>query len=85
MLMLTNNKEIKLPPSLQAIVDVFNQNPNDYVNTLDFLRAGVLSTADGIAKLKKLGAIIVTEQKSVTDTNGILRRRIAHHKLVGWI
>ncbi|MDG1074054.1 MAG: hypothetical protein P8O76_03720 [Methylophilaceae bacterium] len=84
MLVNINNNEIKLPPSLQAIVEVFNDNPNEYVNTLGFLRAGVLSSAAGLAKLKNLGAIIVTERKSVTDATGTLRKNVAHYKLVGW-
>ena len=80
-----NNNKVKLPTSLAAIVDVFNDNPNDYVNTLDFLKAGVLSPAAGIARLKKLGAIIEVEQRSVTDATGTLRKNVAHYKLVGWI
>lgn len=82
--MLINNNEIKLQPALVAIVEVFNENPNKYVNTLYFLRAGVLSPAAGIAKLKKLGAIIVTELRSVTDANGTLRKNVAHYKFVRW-
>lgn len=82
--MLINNNEIKFQPSLKAILDIFNQNQNEYVNTLDFLRAGVLSPAAGIAKLKNQGAIIVTVLRSVTDATGTFRKNIAHYKLVGW-
>ena len=82
--MLINNNEIKFQPSLKAILDIFNQNQNEYVNTLDFLRAGVLSPAAGIAKLKNQGAIIVTVLRSVTDATGTFHKNIAHYKLVGW-
>lgn len=82
--MLINNNEIKLQPALVAIVEVFNENPNKYVNTLDFLRAGTLSPAAGVAKLKSKGAIIVTELRTVTDSKGKSRKNIAHYKLVRW-
>lgn len=82
--MLINNNEIKLQPALAAIVEVFNENPNIPISTLDLLKAGVLSPAAGIAKLKNLGAIIVTELRSVTDANGILRKNVAHYKFVRW-
>jgi len=83
--MIINNNEAKLSPSLAAIVAVFNENPNIPISTIDFLKADVLSAAAGISRLKRLGAIIETEQRSVTNATGTLRKNVAHYKLIGWI
>ena len=73
-----------LSPALAAMVEVFNQNQNNFVSTIGFLNAGTLSPAAGVAKLKSKGAIIVTELRTVTDSKGKSRKNIAHYKLVRW-
>lgn len=83
--MIINNTEIHLQPALAAMVAVFNENPNNFVSTIDFLKADVMSAAAGISRLKILGAVIETEQRSVTNATGTFRKNVAHYKLVGWI
>jgi hypothetical protein len=84
MSLLINVEPPSLPPALATMVEVFNQNQNNFVSTIDFLKAGILSPAAGVAKLKKKGAIIVTELRTVTDSSGKQRKNVAHYKLVGW-
>ena len=72
-------------PSLIEMLDIFNAKKPDYVSTLDFLSAGVLSPAAGISRLKASGAIIETETRTVVDRSGKTRKRIACYRLAGWV
>ena len=78
-------KQLSLQPSLIEMLDVFNAKKPDYVSTLDFLSAGVLSPAAGVSRLKTNGAVIETETKTVIDRSGKSRKGIACYRLVGWV
>jgi len=79
-----NLQEITLQPALTAIVEIFNDNEGIFVSTLGFIRAGALSPAAGIVRLKAKGAIIETITRTVIDDSGHEHKRVAHYKLVGW-
>lgn len=84
--MLINNiiEEIQLQPALGEIMKIFTESPSEFISTIDFLSRGVLSPAAGISRLRNMGAIIETEFRAVTDSDGRTRKRIAHYRLVEW-
>ena len=81
----SNNEESPLlQASLIEIKTILNANYPNFVSTLDFLQAGVISPSAGICRLKMKGAIIETETKTIIDGLGRTRKRIACYRLLGW-
>lgn len=74
----------KLSPLLAKTLEILSNN-NEYVSTLKLRRLGIISPSQCIAELKERGAIIEKITKEVTDELGIVYKRVAHYKLVGWI
>lgn len=80
-----NEESPLLQASLIEIKTILNANYPNFVSTLDFLQAGVVSPSAGICRLKKKGAIIETETRTITDRSGRTRKRIACYRLTGWL
>ena len=80
-----NYKVLENQPALLELLEVLMDNQHKYMSTLDLLTNGILSPAAGIARLKQAGAIIKTITRTVTDSSGRTRKRIAHYKIVGWV
>jgi len=81
----SNHEESPLQSSLIEIKEILNANYPNYVSTLDFLQAGVISPSAGISRLKMRGAIIETETKTIADRSGRTRKGIACYRLMGWL
>lgn len=77
-------EEMRIQPSLVEIIKIFTEAPSEFISTINFLSRGVLSPAAGISRLRSMGAIIETEFRAVTDSDGRTRKRIAHYRLVEW-
>ena len=80
----TDYEQLDLSPALVGMVKIFNENPNGYVNTLDFLKEDILSPAAGICRLKDKGAIIEKVTKTIIGDSGRAHKKIACYKIVGW-
>ena len=83
--MISNIQTLNKQPALTELLLVLMANQNTYMSTVGLLKKGILSPASGIARLKKLGAVVETTYESIVDGSGRTRKRIACYKIVGGV
>jgi hypothetical protein len=83
--MITHMNQLNKQPALAELLLVLMANQHRYMSTLDLLGNGILSVAAGIARLKDKGVVFGTLYKSINDSSGRTRPRVACYKIVGGV
>jgi len=76
----------KVQPFEQKVLAVVNTQLNKHWSKYDFERCGIKGNiASSIHRLKSKGAIFEKVICDEMDNSGLLHKRIASYRLVGWV
>lgn len=73
-----------LQPSEVAVMNLFNKNLGQPIDTYTFIKQGITSIPQCIYRLKRKGAAIETDYSDVIDNFGVKHKRTAKYLFIGW-
>jgi hypothetical protein len=76
--------EMTVPRHVEKVLRLVQGSGSTGISTLGLTEAGCINPGKAICKLRKLGAVIVTELKDVLDPKGEIRPQVAHYTFRGW-
>lgn len=75
---------VSLPPRLAKTLELVIDSDISGVSTVELNQRGCLNPSKSISELRKQGAVIFTELRSVEDHGGEIHQRVGHYIYCGW-
>lgn len=76
--------EMTVPRHVEKVLRLVQGSGTTGISTLELTEAGCINPGKAICRLRKWGAVIVTELKDVMDAKGEIRPLVAHYRFHGW-